>query len=1066
MANRSGTKQRSSPRRVLRRITQGVAGLLAVLIVAAIAFSQTAAFRGWLREQVVTRANAALNGRVTIGNLEGSVLGSLVVTDLQVMMDGAELFAVKRLAATYNLLPLLTTRLLVLPKVSVEGIRLHLIQNEHGWNVARLVPASAAVEGKEAQAGPSLAVTLADLTISDGSLDVIRPDASYVLRQLSLRGSGTIDARGQRVQLETLSFAMPEREVHVEQIAGLLELDADGKLSAERIVLRTAASTVRARAQIGAEQQAYDVRVDVERLSAEELHRILGGTMPATDLWGSVHAQGPASAVSLDGTALESDAGALRIGGAVDLASRPYAYDLRLALEQLDAARLLGPAQPTTKLSGTITAKGRGITFDEAAGAFSVALSNSIIRETRFERLSAEGSIENRRIAAQALAKTNGGDATLAGTLNVGSQQYDLRLKAEQFDPTPFLNRKDLAARINGTVSVRGSGFEPTTAPADAHLTISPSQFDSIQIRKLDGVLHLADSQLTIERFDLDSSVATARASGAIGVQAAAGQKRAAASSGSLQYAVDVTDLRALARLAGSGPMDGSFTLNGTARGRLDALDVEAAFDGKRLAATGARIAALRAQVKAQAIGTPRAAADLTAQAEEIQASGRRLAAAHVEAGWKQDSAARSAATVALRIRQDEKHTHTLRARAEVAADESRVLLDALTLELGDETWKTAGVAQIVWRGARLSISDFALRSERGVLTLAGEGGARGAEDLTLAVQDLDLAPFISSQQGNVQGRLSVQAHLGGTAADAQLDAAIVIDQPAIEQVRYESARLDLHLLQGSATVSTRLVQPGASQLVFDARLPVRASLSPFHVETGDSLSGTLQATGIDLAFLDPLITPVSELRGTLTADLSLSGPLHKPEIRGPLSITEARAYVVPLGLTYDTIELRLRVDGSSVQIDALRIVSGEGSLRGGGQAQLSEPGIAAAATSSSTSFPCSRTSTAKAGRADGSGLAAARRCRSSKAAWRLTGSCCGSRRSFPARCGRPIPRLPSSDRRRASRWRLPQNMNPKKRRRRRAPGSLNELACTSRSTSRTTPGCDAPIRTSSYAAG
>src|SRR5437016_4121956 len=137
-ASQSATARGAHTRPMFRRVAQAVGVLLvllASLIVAALAFSQTPTFRSWLREQVVTQANAALNGRVAIGSLEGNLLGSLMLTDLQLTMEGAELMTVKRMTATYNPLELIRNRL-VLHKVSFDGIRLRLIQNDQGWNAA------------------------------------------------------------------------------------------------------------------------------------------------------------------------------------------------------------------------------------------------------------------------------------------------------------------------------------------------------------------------------------------------------------------------------------------------------------------------------------------------------------------------------------------------------------------------------------------------------------------------------------------------------------------------------------------------------------------------------------------------------------------------------------------------------------------------------------------------------------------------------------------------------------------------------------------------------------------
>ncbi len=424
------------------------------------------------------------------------------------------------------------------------------------------------------------------------------------------------------------------------------------------------------------------------------------------------------------------------------------------------------------------------------------------------------------------------------------------------------------------------------------------------------------------------------------------------ATTGAVQYHVRASDLAPVARIAGAGPLAGSLAVEGTANGGLANLGVRATVTGRQLAAGGAVVGTVTAHVAGDGIGGARARADVDAHTEDLQAIGRHFAALDARAHWEQHGAARATATATVRAQEDARHRHELDLSAALEPAERRVTISALRLDLGDDTWRAEGTPVVTQRGSRIGVDRLALRSARGLVRIDGEAGTTGAQNLDLHIEDFDLATFEKNLQAKVSGRLSATAHLGGSAAAPDVQAHVTIAAPTIEQVRYESAAVDATIGGGRAAVRARVVQNGPRQLALDAASPLRLSLSPFTYVASGSLSGTMQASAIDLTFLDPFIPQVSKLAGVLNADLALGGSVAAPEARGPLAITGGRAYVVPAGLTYDPVELRMTLEGTAVSIDTLSITSRKGTLRGGGNARLGSEGAAMDARFELDRFP------------------------------------------------------------------------------------------------------------------
>ncbi len=914
-------------RRFIVRMLVGLVALVVVLLAVAAVVSQTAAFRDWLRRQVVTRVNAGLNGELTIGRLEGNLVQGLVVTDVRLRSEGRRVLAVRRVAARYDLVTLLTSGGLVLRDVELSGLALEVVADERGWNVARL-----SRPAPQPRQPSTLEVVLDRARVADASVKVVRPADVWRVRDLRVDGSARFGPGGQALTLAALSAALPGRDLRVAELSGRIAVDADRTIHADAVHLRTDASEVRADARVpGKSGGAYDVSLDVPHLAAAEVHRLVRGAVPATDLALRAHVRGPAEWASVD-AAITSEAGEIALDGNAGLGDPP-SYDVRTRLTALNVARLLGPSRPVTNLNGTVTLKGKGATLDAAASA-AVLLQDSTISDRVISRLSVDGDVAGRQVTFTAATALGGGEAEARGTVSLADERYDLRLTTRALDPAPLVGRPDLHAQLSATVTLAGTGFRAETAHAEAHLAMTPSKIEQVDVASAKADLRAANGTLTIDQLRVDASAVQLEASGTLAVGS-----QPSATTGALRYQLRASDLAPVARIAGAGPLAGSVGVEGTATGGLADLGIRATITGRQLAGGGAVVGKLTAHVSGEGIGGARARADVDVQAEDLQAAARHFATLDASGHWERATATRATATATVHAQEDAHHRHEVAFSAALEPAERRVTIASLRLDLGDDTWRAEGTPVVTQRGTRVAVDRLALRSARGLVRVDGEAGTTGAQDLDLRLEDLDLATFEKNLQAKVSGRLSATAHLGGSAAAPDVQAHVTIAAPTIEQVRYESAAVDATIGGGRVAMTARVVQNGPRQLALDASSPFRLSLSPFTYVTSGALSGTLRASAIDLTFLDPLIPQVSKLAGVLNADLALGGSVAAPEARGPLTITGGRAYVVPAGLTYDPVELQLTLEGTTVSIDTLSITSRKGTLRGGGNARLGSEG-------------------------------------------------------------------------------------------------------------------------------
>lgn len=913
--------------RILRRMLIGAVVLAVAVVVVAVVVSQTAAFREWLRRQIVARLGNGLNGEISLGVLDGNLLQGVELTDLRVRSEGRRVLAARRVAARYDLLGLVTGGGLTLRDVEIQGLALTLVEDERGWNVARLYgPAP------EPHEPSTLEVTLDRARIAGAAIKLVRPADVWRARNLDVAGSARFGPNGQALTLDAASCVLPGRGVRVTELTGKVAVAADGGTTVDALHVRTDASELRVDARVPAGDGSYDVTVEVPHLAAEEVRRLLRRPAPATDLSATLHLRGPATWAAVDAR-VTSAAGTVALDGHVGRADPP-SYDLHATLDAVNAAGFAGPAQPATDLTGTIDVQGKGVTLAEASAHVALALRDSMVSGRKIARLSVGGDVAAEQVTFDASAAIEGGDAEARGTVAIAAERYDVRLQTRSFDPAPLIGRPDLHAQLNATLIAAGTGFTPATARAEAHLVMTPSRLERVDVTSAAADVRIASGTLTIERLRVDASALALDASGTLALD-----EHAAPATGTLRFAVRARDLAPVAQVAGIGPLAGTAAIDGTASGGLGDLAVQATLTGRQLARAGTLVGSVTATVSGRGLGGPRGAADLDAHATDVHAGGRRFAALDVDAHWQQQAAGASAARLTARATEDERHRHELVASAALGTRERRVTVEALRLDLGDDTWRADGTPVLTQRGERFAIDGFLLRSPRGVVSVEGEGGTTGAEDLTVRIDGLDLEMLSKTVQAKLAGRIGASAHLGGSAAAPAIEAHVTIAAPTVEGVRYESAALDATVGAGRATVAARVVQDGPRQLSVNVATPLRLALAPFSYAAPGTLSGDVRATAIDLAFLDPLVPQVSKLAGTLEAELDLSGTLADPQIHGPLAITGGRAYVVALGVTYDPIELRMTLAGPAASIETLRVASGNGTLTGGGSAHVAAEG-------------------------------------------------------------------------------------------------------------------------------
>ncbi|MCC6764424.1 MAG: translocation/assembly module TamB domain-containing protein [Deltaproteobacteria bacterium] len=936
--------------RVRRWARRGlVLGGLAAAAVAGLAVvSQTAAFRDWLRREVVARVNAELNGRLVIGALDGNLFGTLVARDVRLVQDGERVLAVRRLVATYDLPLLARGGGVRVTSLVADGVALRLAADERGWNVERLAKAA----GEEPR--PTLVVDLRSLRVTNGAVRIVHSGRGWRLRGVTVEGAARFAPGAARVAIDALAFREQGSGVRFEEVVGRVAAE-HGEWRIEDARARTAASSVALTGRFGA---AVDGVLRVERLAAADARALLRAGLPRSDWlppsdWrGELRAHGPRAAVAVTG-ALAAEAagdagpravGRLGIEGTLDLAAAAPTGSLRAALEHVDLAAIAGARFPPTDLAGSVTLAVRA----EARRVYDVGLDLGASRVGTTALASTRGTL---RVADDGLrfdvaATNDAGSVRASGdvALGAGAERYAVDVVATELDLGALLARPALAGRLNATARVAGVGFEPATTRFDASVAIAPSRVGGVTIARGDAAVRADAGRLTVDRLDVATNVGTVAAAGDARLGGAPG-----GATGGVRAEARVTDLAPLAALLGRFGFSGAGSVRATLRGSPAAFDAEVVVAARQLAGAGWRTATLDASLVGRGLGGAAADVALHGTAREAALGERRLTEIGVDAG------ARGALTalrgdVAVRAREPDGAFHELRADVARRGDTTRATVGTVRFTHRGTVWTALGTPVLELRGARLSIGDLALRAGDGSVRVTGVLAA-GGSDLEVVVDGLDLEALAGLVPAEARGRLAGRVRLGGGFAAPRIDADVDIAAPTLGGTRYDELRARVAVAAGRGELHGRLAR-AAQTLVVDAGAPLVLALAPFRFALGDP-EARVRADGIDLAFVGALWPDlVSKVGGTLDGDVRVAGPVAAPEAHGTIGLTGGRAHVVPLGVTYDAIDAAVRLDGRVASIDRLTIASGKGRVAGGGTARLGAGGATMDARFEAKRFP------------------------------------------------------------------------------------------------------------------
>ncbi len=743
-----------------------------------------------------------------------------------------------------------------------------------------------AVSGK-----PSAMLVDADLRFDDASAG-----RSHVIARGGIGLAGGVRARDLKVQLLPLQVAT---------LSGVgLKVPLGGVLSGGATVSGTKAEgwnvtgdithverDARSRVIGTGRYQSTGKRVTADATLSPLSLVTVGRFVPSAQLRGIVtgklHAEGTTRDLRVSGVLHSESGGSIDGRGTVASADSRTRYDVSVVLDALNANAFSRRA-PSTRLTGTLAARGVGTSPATANAVFSANLVHSRYDTFAVERVMTRGAVANGLLRIDTLNAVERGVQALAhgtfGLVNTrrGMLQFSVRVDSLQ-SLRPFIGSSDSA--VVAVASGR-QGARLAAARADSTRRAEMVRIEQLALGLPTGVSLASDTIPAIRRDSLAGSLVAA----------------------------------------------------GVLSGNIKEMGLDATVRGSGLVVRGNAARTLDARVMSASIRDRATPLTYRVDAEGVQTGGLGFEQVNAAGRW-QDKRVYSD----LHVRQDSLVSYAaLGSYAKAAGGTQEVRLDSLRMQFDTLVWRLAHPGAVRFGGGSVAVDSIDLRSSaRGRLYANGVVPKNGAARLDVVAEEVRVSTVLRALQRDIDadGRLGLTARLTGTRTDPVLTGRATLRGADYKGNRAPDADVDLQYaakrlaLDASAHDST-----GRRVLVGTALLPLDLALSGVtgSRKVAGALIADVRVDTIALAALPLESRAFENIRGLLLADAHVRGSWATPLYTGNAALRDGAVLVTSTGMRVDSAAASLHLTGDSLILDSLVARAG-GMVRATGTVSLAD---------------------------------------------------------------------------------------------------------------------------------
>jgi len=697
---------------------------------------------------------------------------------------------------------------------------------------------------------------------------------------------------------------------------------------------------------------AFDLRGSATHLDLRGLPASIGAPRLATNLSvAEYHVAGEGQ--SIHGTAALNqstiEGATVAAGSRAEFALTPssISYSAHATVANLDLHRIGGAlGNPTlskpdyaSRINGTVDITGQGPSSVRRAGGSTDNASNIAAM-----KVDATGRLTDSDVFGGHLPGLSFDAHLDRGALNGRANGV-----FEGFNPAKISGRQNLDGSVSGTVNVNVSiadinaPITPEAVTADGQATLKQSTIGGLRIDTAAVEGKYASQIGDITKFDITGPDLKANATGRLALDRS--------SQSNLKYHVEAISLPELAKLAGQTDVKGAAILDGTVTGNAAALQTKGTLNGSNVAYGANGALDLNAQYT---VDVP----DLDVAKARVQST---AAATFVEVGgWKLNSVTATTTydqkTIAFTTKvKEQKRELDATGQVILHPDHQEIHVPSLAVRAEGVEWRTApgSEAAVQYGAGRIEFSNVKLVSAdqsldvSGALT-TGAGAPSGSVDVHARNVDLHQLETLALQNRGFTGRLNADATISGTTAAPIVKGNIAIANGGFQTYHYQSLTANVDYQGNRIGLDATLQQSPTESITARGSAPTNLfSVSPTgaHVEPppGEAIDLTVKSTALNLGILQGLTDRLTNVGGTLQADVHVTGSGQDPHVQGFIDIKGGTFAVPDLGETFSGLTTRVEFQPDVVSVQEFKLLDRHGeALRVAGQLAVHEKQVGA----------------------------------------------------------------------------------------------------------------------------
>ncbi|MEJ2054297.1 MAG: translocation/assembly module TamB [Calditrichaceae bacterium] len=241
--------------------------------------------------------------------------------------------------------------------------------------------------------------------------------------------------------------------------------------------------------------------------------------------------------------------------------------------------------------------------------------------------------------------------------------------------------------------------------------------------------------------------------------------------------------------------------------------------------------------------------------------------------------------------------------------------------------------SRLVYINDSISVPDFTLISDNGRIEMSGFIKPEAENNFTLKIDSLSVNPVVQlmDKDTKLDGVLDFETKLSGTLGNPEFNGQFKVQN--LEYVDRKSRTLTGSMDYKNKTLTWKInlrEENTEPFLLSNGHIPVYLAFSPFHSEflKNDSLYFNLESQNLQLSVLQPFLSSIQELNGTLNSKINIYNTFSDLKGQGPIKISNAQLSIPELGTKYKSIDLQVELNDKELVINNFKVKSGEGDLR------------------------------------------------------------------------------------------------------------------------------------------